>query len=87
MSTTIMLCTIWALYADDLRVWTIPKDYDIVIDIILLASIIIFFYELIMSSFVKDGYFLHFFFWLDLVALISMLPDIHFLVNLIDSEG
>ena len=40
-----------------------------------------------MSSFVKEGYFLGFYFWLDLVATASMIFDIGWLWDYINGYG
>ena len=41
--------------------------------------------EIVMASIVKDGYFLSFFFWLDVVSTITMIPDIGWIWSLIIS--
>jgi len=47
----------------------------------------IFAVELIISSFVVDGYFLSFFFFLDLVSTASLIFDVNFITNIIFSTG
>ena len=51
-------------------------------DIILLLVFLFFFVELIVASLVRRGYFLSFWFWLDFIAMISMIPDLTLLLNL-----
>lgn len=42
---------------------------------------IFFLIELILSSIAKEGYFLGFYFWLDLVATLSLITDIGWIWN------
>jgi hypothetical protein len=44
----ISVITVVVLYADDIRVLAIPMTYDLEVDLVLLASMIIFFFELII---------------------------------------
>jgi hypothetical protein len=43
--------------------------------------------EIILASFAKEDYFLTFFFWLDVVSTLSMLPDIGWLWALMIGSG
>jgi len=42
---------------------------------------IFFFIELFLSSIAKEGYFLGFYFWLDLIASLSLITDIGWIWN------
>lgn len=48
---------------------------------------ILFIVEIVLSSVSKEVYFLTFFFWLDLVSTISMIPDVGFIWNAMLGEG
>lgn len=45
-----------------------------------------FLLEIILTSIAKENYFLSFFFWLDIVSTLSMIPDIGWLWDLIIGE-
>lgn len=76
----IIFTFIW-LYLDDLRVGFTEKNVDIYIDNIFLVWFIWFSIELTFSSIVNKEYLFSFFFFLDLVALISILFDIYYLLD------
>jgi len=67
--------TIYALFAFDLNLALGNKDGDIVIDYVTLVVFIIFTVELVLSLACVPKY-IHFFFWLDLVASISLFFEI-----------
>ena len=61
------LVTIYALFFDDLRLLISPKTDDDYYYGVTLATMILFFLEIIGNTFVNPKYFNSFFFWLDLV--------------------
>lgn len=63
------------------------KNLDIYFDWTSLTILGIFSIELIISSIVVDGYFLSFFFFLDLVSTASLIFDVNFITNMIFSTG
>ena len=69
------LVTIYALFFDDLRVIYFPKVNDDYFFGVTLFGMICFAIEIFFASIAKDDYFNGFFFWLDLVSTISMIPD------------
>jgi hypothetical protein len=76
-----VVMTFLVLYLDDIRLGFTPKESDPYIDTIFLFCFLAFLIELVFSSISKKGYLFSFFFWLDLVALISMVFDIYYLLN------
>ena len=74
--------TIWTLFSDDIKMLTTDKSADTPFSIIVIILQTIFLTELILSSICLDKYFLGFFFWLDLIATVSMLMDIHWVYNI-----
>jgi hypothetical protein len=48
---------------------------------------IIFSIEILFSSLCKEEYFLTFFFWLDIISTVSMIPDIGWLWDIITGDG
>ena len=83
-----IICTITSLLAYDFTIAFLPKNVDTSTDIILFIVLLFFLIEIICQSAFKKGYFLSFWFWLDFIAMISMVPDIVLLLNLfgIDSS-
>lgn len=80
-----MLVTLFALIGDDFRILTIEdKANDKWFWIANIFSLLFFSIELILSSLVnKNGYFLGFFFWLDLISTLSILMDIGYFTEFI----
>ena len=80
--TTIMsIVTIFALFGDDFRLWFTSKGADIYIDIFLIISLFAFSLEILVNSCVVDDFKFSFFFWLDIIATISIVPDILILLT------
>ena len=78
--------TIYALFAFDLNMAIGNKESDPTVDYTTFAVFIIFVVELIMSLACVPGY-IQFFFWLDVVATISLYFEIGFLVQLGSNLG
>ena len=75
--------TIYALYFDDLRILFFPKTVDDIFYGITLLGMICFAVEIVLASFAKDDYMFSFFFYLDLVSTVSMIPDCGWIWNAI----
>ena len=67
--------TVYALYFDDIRILVFPKSADDIFYGITLIGMIAFLVEIIIASYAKDGYIYSFFFWLDLISTVTMIPD------------
>ncbi|CAG9332402.1 unnamed protein product [Blepharisma stoltei] len=76
--TICMACvTIWVLFGDDIRTLSAEnKDNDYIFFITYEICLSLFLIEIFMNSIFIPGYKFSFFFWLDVVATISLLPDI-----------
>jgi len=91
------LITFYVLYVDDFRILVLPKSLDEVFMALNCFSLFIFLTEIIMSSFALPDYFLRFYFWLDLIATLSLISDITWIwypivgieedVNVYDKNG
>lgn len=68
--------TLWVLFADDLRLACMPITADEPIAIISIVCMIAFAFEIVMYTVSIENYMLSFFFWLDIVATLSMVLDI-----------
>ncbi len=87
VTAVFMVITFWALFADDIRILTCNKDQDIGFYVVTSIVFVIFLIELILMSIAKKGYFLGFFFWLDLVSTLSLLLDIGFISQAIYGDS
>jgi hypothetical protein len=69
------LITIYALFFDDIRILAFPKSADNVFFGLTLSAIICYTTEILLASISIDGYFNSFFFWLDIISTVTMIPD------------
>lgn len=82
--TVIMsIVTIFALVGDDIRIWTTNKDADPYFYFGLIISMLLFTIEIILNSIVVDDFKYSFFFWLDIIATLSLIPDIRWLLDIL----
>ena len=72
----VTIFTIYALFADDIRLLVLPKSADDILDALTLLCLLLFGAELIISVYVKEGYKGSFFFWLDVLSTLSLVLDI-----------
>ena len=70
------IITFYVLYVDDFRVLVLPKSLDEVFMFLNCFSLAIFLIEIGLSSIAIKDYFIGFYFWLDLIATISLISDI-----------
>ena len=71
--------TIYALFGDDIRVLAFTTHEDDVFYGLSTVCLFFFLLELVLSSWAKEGYLGSFYFWLDLIATLSLIPDIGWL--------
>lgn len=70
------ILTIYALFGDDLKMLAFMEKADDVFNSISIVCLFFFAIELVMTSLCKDEYRLSFYFWLDFIAMVSLIPDI-----------
>ena len=75
------LVTIFALFGDDLRNWLTSKQADIYFDSCLVISMIVFTLEILINTIVVDEFKYSFFFWLDIIATMSLIMDIDWILD------
>jgi class 3 adenylate cyclase len=75
------ILTFYALFGDDIRMLAFSISADLTFYSLSFVCFFFFGLELILSSIFKPGYLNSFYFWLDLVACISLIPDIGFIWN------
>lgn len=79
VSIFMSIITVYSLFFDDIRALTMPVEADIYVYSFTCAVMVAFIIELIIASVVVENYFLSFFFWLDVISTLSMVPDIGFI--------
>lgn len=75
------LATIVALFGPDVWILALPPSADSSLEIVLFATLLLFVFELIVGIRFRTDYFNTFYFYLDLVAMVSLIPDIPFLFD------
>jgi hypothetical protein len=75
--------TLFALFGDDFRVWFIGSFIDPYFYAILIVCFVLYAAEILVNSCVVDDFKYSFFFWLDIVATLSLIVDIAWIVDYI----
>jgi hypothetical protein len=70
------IVTLWVLFGDDLRLLLTSKSADTAFFATFFICLILFIIEIVGNSIFLQDYKFTFFFWLDVVATISLIPDI-----------
>ena len=88
-----MAVTLFVLFGDDMRILWFPPSADSGFSFFVSLSFILFALEMILHCWAKSdfsqgifkvkGYAFSFFFWLDLLAVVSMIPDVPWLASAI----
>ena len=82
-SIIMLVLTLIALFGDDFRLAFFKKNADLEFDILFIICFFSFFIEIILQFIAKKEYtFFSFYFCLDLIAVISIIPDIYLLTDL-----
>jgi hypothetical protein len=77
--------TIFAIFGDDIRLWLTDKNADPYFYTALLVSFFLFFSEILINTVVTDEFKYSFFFWLDIIATISVLIDIQWITDILNN--
>ena len=75
--------TVFALFGDDMRLWFTDKEADPYFFSVLLLCFIFFTIEILINSCVVDDFKYSFFFWLDIIATLSLIPDIVWVMSIL----
>ena len=70
------IITIYALFGDDIRLVGFSKSADDYFFSVTAACFFFFAAEVVFASIATEGYFLGFYFWLDILATVSLIFDI-----------
>ena len=79
--------TIYALWFDDIRTLAFVKSQDDIFYGITLVGIFVFAFEITLASYSKDEYPWTFFFYLDIISTVSMIPDCGWITDWLSGEG
>ena len=79
---TMAFVTLFAIIGDDLRLWTTRKTVDTGYYALLMISFLLFIIEIIANSIVIEDFKYSFYFWLDIIATLSLITDIIWLSEL-----
>jgi hypothetical protein len=81
VTITMALVTLFALFGDEIKQGLTGKPADFWFDLALAISILLFITELLINSCISDDFKWSFFFWLDIIATLSLLPDVAFILD------
>jgi hypothetical protein len=73
----ILTLAVFSLFNDDVRLLAVPKSADILFHHLNETVFFIFLGEFLIMCFVKKKFFGSFYFYLDLISIISLLPEVH----------
>ena len=80
-SNLMLVSTLVVLVLDDVRKAALPPGSDIITDVVLLLLFTLFVLEFVLSCVSRKYYTFSLFFWLDLIATLSILPDVLWVQN------
>jgi len=72
---------LYSMVVGDVQQWLLPQYLDGPVDYSILACIVLFVGEVAIMSIVSEGYFMSFFFWLDVFSTASLLADLSWVSN------
>ena len=85
VTTVMTLFTLFALFGDDFRLWFFDSWIDPIFYGLLIVSLLLFALEILLNSCVVDDFKYSFFFWLDIIATLSLIVDIAWLVSALET--
>lgn len=81
------IVTFYTLFFDDIRAAFCPIESDDAFYSMTCISFAFFIFEIIFASIVAPGYLFSFFFWLDILATVSMVFDVGWIMNSFNSAS
>jgi class 3 adenylate cyclase len=82
-----MLLTVYALFGDDMRLAMAKPSADDVFYGVSALALLCFFLELTFNTYSKADYVWGFYFWLDVIATLSLIPDVGWIWDAIMGTG
>ena len=83
----ISLITLIVLYVDDIRIIFLDMSFDFYVDIFLVFCMLVFITEIIVQSYSLKDYLWSFFFWLDMLSILSMPLELYFVIQFISGNS
>ena len=83
----ISLITLIVLYVDDIRIIFLDMSFDFYVDIFLVFCMLVFITEIIIQSYSLKDYLWSFFFWLDMLSILSMPLELYFVIQFISGNS
>lgn len=74
-----IIITIASLFADDIRLFILPKFFDDIYYACVLLNILLFIFEIIVTSLGRKGFFCSFYFLTDIIATLTLFLDLGWL--------
>ncbi len=81
------LWTLYALFGDDVRALGTSKSADNAFYSLSIVAIVIFSTEIVLSCISKPDYLFSFYFWLDIVSTLTMIMDVGWIWNSVNSDA
>jgi hypothetical protein len=78
------MVTLFALFGDDFRLWFCPSYIDPYFQGCLIFCLFLFTAEVLLNSCMVNDFKWSFFFWLDVVATLSLIVDIPWIIGIIE---
>lgn len=75
------IVVVFSLVGDDIRLWVTPKQADPYFFTGFIISFLLFGTEILVKTVVDDEFKYSFFFWLDIIATLSLILDVPWLIN------
>jgi hypothetical protein len=75
----ILILSVFALLNDDIRLVLLPKSVDKTFEKLNEIVFCILFFEFLIFCILRKRFIFSFYFWLDILSLMSLLPEVHFI--------
>jgi hypothetical protein len=75
------VATVYCLFMDEVRILAAPKSADEGMQAALFVAFLMFIFEMLVLCWVQPTYFPHTFFWMDIIALFSIVIDIPWMAD------
>ena len=75
------IVVLFSLFGDNIRLWATPKEADPYFFSGFILSFLLFGIEILVKTVVDEEFKYSFFFWLDIIATISLILDVPWLID------
>ena len=79
--SVILILSAWSLFCQDIQYSALDKHVDGLFTLMNEISFFVFFTEFMLSSLFESNFIGSFFFWVDLISMISVIPDVQIIWN------